>query len=558
MLTGFLALLAGSTLLAEPADARVQSSLQVSIVGDTVADEGQRVSWSIVPWSEGEVELAPLYRWTFGDGGAATSRAWETAVGYRFMQDGDYSVSVSDGTGSANLRIRVRAVAPTIDVLSHVVSLGDEQRVSFEAVAFDPGSDTLTYAWDFGDGSPLRRGVDLVEPVHVYPEPGGYVVQLVVTDEDGLEDRRTLDIEVNPGFVGQFSGEMERPIRGESGKASLFNALPGSRGVPLGNFPLFTGAAPMGGGVADLSGPWGVCFVQAGFWDDENRAHVNFLWVADADSLFLPKTYPLRWVGTEGESIPPDQLIVNAMVLDMEPSYEDAKQGAEDIEVFAPGAEGLLGNIRGLLSALMSGEQPAASPGRNWQLTGRSGAVRITEVTPDVIRGAMDVNLQGAWMSMAPGGSGQVSELRIQGRFAWELDEIARVNLLRCGAGAFAIASHTPEVEAGGADYERPKVSVTFTVPVERESVTMETVELGWLDDSGGFHRVSSRIVHAPGGSTVHLVPEEPLDDAVYHKVRVRGGASGVRSITRETLAEEYEWRFATAPELVKRPERDR
>jgi hypothetical protein len=550
-------LLAACALLPEPGAAQVDQPFPVSIRGDTVADEGQRVSWSIVPWTGAEVELAPVFHWTFGDGGRATSRAWQTAVGYRYMQDGDYTVTVSDGSNSASLQIRVEAVRPSIEVLSHVVSPGSEHRVEFQALAWDPGSDTLTYAWDFGDGSSVRRGVDLLEPVHIYREPGAYVVELVVTDEDGLEDRSVLDVEVNPGFLGQLSGEVERPVRAESGTASLFNALPGSRGVPLGNFPLFTGAASTGGGVADLSGPWGVCFVQAGFWDDEHRIHVNFQWVVDADSLFVPKSYPLRWVGTEGDAIPPDQLLVNAMLLDMEPSYEDAKKGAEDMAVLAPGAEGLVGNLRGLLSALMSGGQPAPSPGRNWQLTGRSGSVRIAEVTPEVIRGAMDVTLQGAWLSLAPGGSGQVSDLRVRGSFAWELDEVARINLLRCGAGDFDIASHTPGVEAGGVNYERPKVSITFTLPVERDSVTEETVELGWLDSSGGFHRVPARIVHAPRGSTVHLVPDEPLDDAVYHKVRVRGGASGVRSIALDPLAEDYEWRFATFPELIKRPERE-
>jgi len=300
----------------------------------------------------------------------------------------------------------------------------------------------------------------------------------------------------------------------------------------------------------------GICVVNAGFWDDENEAHINFQLTIPSDSLYQPRGYLVGWEHSEG-TIAPDQLLVNAMVLGIDPSYEDTKAGAEDMEI-TPGGGGLGAIMAKALGGLLGGVggQARIGPGRNWQLTSNAGMLRITRVTPERIHGELTVALHGAWMEA--GGSGRATYVEIEGTFAWELDDVARANLLRCGESEFSIESHTPEVEAGAVDYERPRVSVRFNLPVERESVTRETVELGWLDDGGGFNRVPARIVHARDGVTVHLVPEEPLDDAVWHRVRVRGGDGGVRSVTREALDEDYEWRFATMPELVKRPGSER
>lgn len=69
--------------------------------------------------------------------------------------------------------------------------------VTFDASAsFDVDGRIVAYVWDFdGDGSPDAEGV-VVE--HVFAEPGTYDVTLTVTDDDGLEGRRTRTVEVLP------------------------------------------------------------------------------------------------------------------------------------------------------------------------------------------------------------------------------------------------------------------------------------------------------------------------------------------------------------------------
>lgn len=58
--------------------------------------------------------------------------------------------------------------------------------------SMDPEGLAISYAWDFGDGSSSTEE----NPVHLYTEPGTYLVFLKVTDEQGLSDTAQLEITV--------------------------------------------------------------------------------------------------------------------------------------------------------------------------------------------------------------------------------------------------------------------------------------------------------------------------------------------------------------------------
>ena len=64
--------------------------------------------------------------------------------------------------------------------------------------SYDPDGITLTYSWDFGDGSPTSNAVN---PNHVYTVASGvpsvFTVTLTVTDGGGLSDVYQFDIHVN-------------------------------------------------------------------------------------------------------------------------------------------------------------------------------------------------------------------------------------------------------------------------------------------------------------------------------------------------------------------------
>lgn len=339
-------ILAATALAVTLAPVRTEAPRQdaLHIVGTAEGEEGDAFAFSAA--HRPPAGAVVTYFWEFGDGTPGMSGPHMSAVSHRFMQDGTYTVTVrtagGGGAGTASFEVTVEAKAPVIEALSLQGLAVPGTPTLFQAAASDPGDDPLVYTWDFGDGTPPRSGEDLVELEHVYAQGGHYTVTLTVTDEDGLEARQTLDVVANPGFLGALAGEVDLPVVGESGKATLYNALPGQRAFR--QTPLFTGAAPMHAGVADLRDAAGICLVAGGFWDDEHRVHVNFSWTPAADSVFIPKTYPINWRQRQGsDRLESGQMMVNAMVLGIEPSYEDTKKGAETMAVVPPVRDGVAG-----------------------------------------------------------------------------------------------------------------------------------------------------------------------------------------------------------------------
>jgi len=85
----------------------------------------------------------------------------------------------------------------------------------------DPDNDTLTYGWDFGDGTTGSA----ISGFHTYTIPGAYVVQLVVTDPDGKTSTLSRSILVtapdNAVPVASFSAA---PTSGTAPLVVVFNA----------------------------------------------------------------------------------------------------------------------------------------------------------------------------------------------------------------------------------------------------------------------------------------------------------------------------------------------
>ena len=59
-----------------------------------------------------------------------------------------------------------------------------QQTVSFSATATDPGGDSLTYVWSFGDGTQATT-TSFPSVGHAYAQAGTYTFKLLVTDSDG-------------------------------------------------------------------------------------------------------------------------------------------------------------------------------------------------------------------------------------------------------------------------------------------------------------------------------------------------------------------------------------
>ncbi|MHC4109089.1 MAG: OmpA family protein, partial [Planctomycetota bacterium] len=67
-------------------------------------------------------------------------------------------------------------------------------KVELRAVGKDQDGEVVSFAWDLGDGNQAEGP----EVVHTYPEPGDYVAQVTVTDDDGLTGTSQVQVRVSP------------------------------------------------------------------------------------------------------------------------------------------------------------------------------------------------------------------------------------------------------------------------------------------------------------------------------------------------------------------------
>ena len=126
------------------------------------------------------------YVWNFGDGSTTVTGA---TVSRTYADNGTYTVTltVSDedgGSASTTQTIVVANVAPTPEIASISATRIEGTSINFVGSATDPAgaNDTLTYVWNFGDGSPTVTGATVSR---TYADNGTYTVTLTVSDEDG-------------------------------------------------------------------------------------------------------------------------------------------------------------------------------------------------------------------------------------------------------------------------------------------------------------------------------------------------------------------------------------
>jgi MYXO-CTERM domain-containing protein len=167
---------AGLTVVIANADPVISS-----FTGDTAGDEGDSFSFACTATDAGTDDIVS-YTLDMGDGTTALG----AVASHTFADDGTYTVTcdVSDhdgGTDSASLTVIVQNVAPTLTSATTSVTGDEGETLSFAATATDPGDDTITYTWDFGDGDTATGGT----ATHAYAEDGTYAFTVTASDEDG-------------------------------------------------------------------------------------------------------------------------------------------------------------------------------------------------------------------------------------------------------------------------------------------------------------------------------------------------------------------------------------
>ncbi|MEM3627876.1 MAG: PKD domain-containing protein [Candidatus Bathyarchaeia archaeon] len=140
------------------------------------------------------------YTWDFGDGNITTVS--EPIITHAYEAWGKYTVTlnVTDSEGKWDTETKEITVenAPVADFTWDPYLPQRGETVTFNASISSPdGGVIISYAWDFGDGTPMIEENDPIV-THVYAIAGDYLVTLNVTDSEGRWDTETKTIRVAP------------------------------------------------------------------------------------------------------------------------------------------------------------------------------------------------------------------------------------------------------------------------------------------------------------------------------------------------------------------------
>ncbi|MEU6999794.1 PKD domain-containing protein [Nonomuraea sp. NPDC046570] len=155
----------------------------------------------------------------------------ETLTGYNdwanvdlnFRDDADYADGAHTPTPQELDDTTAKAIGGKLDAaLSPETEAGgpytstENTPVRFKGSATDPDSATLTYAWDFGDGT-TGTGAS---PTHAYGDDGTFTATLTVTDGNGRSDHDSTTVTVSNTAPtariirsGPFVGRRDTPVQ---------------------------------------------------------------------------------------------------------------------------------------------------------------------------------------------------------------------------------------------------------------------------------------------------------------------------------------------------------
>ena len=167
----------------------------LNIMMDNIVNEGDDVSFNVqyedVPRDMDNISV----RWIFPDGIQQGN-----FVQYKFVDDGEFliSVEIKDDDGGITTEQRMVTVQNVAPVFTEfILPSQGEQGVALDFVisATDPGDDTITYTFDFGDGTAMlvtQNG----NASHKFASGDSFEIIICAIDEDGGETCRSEVIPV--------------------------------------------------------------------------------------------------------------------------------------------------------------------------------------------------------------------------------------------------------------------------------------------------------------------------------------------------------------------------
>lgn len=179
-------------------------------------------------------------------------------------------------------------LAVTISEVTGPAQTDEGTLETFLCDAVEPDGLTITYSWNFNDGTPLQTGTDLATIEHAFPDNGTFIVTASAFIASGQFDRKTFTIEVNnvsPTIV-ELESEDEF-LRGQQGSILATVLDGGSADILTCTWDFGDGSEPVSG--IGLFSPFHI-YAEAG------RYEVT-LTVTDDDHGWASttQTFPIWW-----------------------------------------------------------------------------------------------------------------------------------------------------------------------------------------------------------------------------------------------------------------------
>jgi PKD repeat protein len=163
--------------------------------GPYASTEGEQVQLDASGSNSPDGEIVK-YEWDLENDGEYDIQTQSSTATHAWKDDFDGTIKlrVTDSNlkqAEATTTVQIRNTAPTVEAGQDKTVETDES-VSFTGSFTDPGDDTHTIIWAFGDGDTSST----LTTSHVYDSPGQYTATLTVTDDNGGEAIDILNVKV--------------------------------------------------------------------------------------------------------------------------------------------------------------------------------------------------------------------------------------------------------------------------------------------------------------------------------------------------------------------------
>ncbi len=144
--------------------------------------------------------------YAFAGGTGSDYQAWTPAQGAHTITATPFTAANATGAAGTPLSVNFTVIDPP-SITSGPAANGPGvagQSVSFSVAASDPNGDSLTYSWNFGDGSTGSGAA----PQHTYSAPGNYSVTVTVSDGKGGTDSAVTTVTINQAISARINFQL--------------------------------------------------------------------------------------------------------------------------------------------------------------------------------------------------------------------------------------------------------------------------------------------------------------------------------------------------------------